>query len=291
MPPQKEIVWSGTDKSGRTVEVIRNTGIGGRFYTRKVTESRQDGSSFAWEERVHSVTSILGAGIPKPAIVYWAVNEATDYVVQGIDELLPILRSDPEAARDVIKRSPWRKRDKAADFGSLMHNIMEAEALGQPMPPVPPEAEKHVANFHDWWKTVKPEPIAVEVTVWHDTEQYAGTTDLIAKVDGKTAIIDYKTTQSKPGRKSGGYLFPETVLQLCAYARATEFMPKGLPGQPMPNIDTAYAVSIRDDGWEMQEADISDEVWNYFRYAREVARWQWEAGKDAYVNHLEGRAA
>ena len=290
MPPQKETVWSGIDATGRTVEVIRNTGIGGRYYTRKVTEMKEDGSPFSWEERVHSVTSILGAGVPKPAIPYWAVNEVTDYVINSLPALTQLIREDPEGARDAIKRSPWRKRDKAAEFGSLLHNIMESEALGKPLPPVPDEAAAHVANFRDWWKTVKPEPVAVEVTIWNDNEQYAGTTDLIAKVDGKMAIIDYKTTQSKPNRKSGGYLFPETVLQLCAYSRATEYMPNGLPGHPMPTIDTAYAISIRDDGWEMQEADISDEVWNYFRYVREVARWQWEASKDAYTNHMEGAA-
>ena len=65
--------------------------------------------------------------------------------------------------------------------------------------------------FTKWFKEVKPEVIAKETVVWSDKYNYAGTIDLVCKIDGKVWIVDYKT---------GQYVWPEYELQLSAYRQA-----------------------------------------------------------------------
>src|SRR3990167_7888335 len=65
--------------------------------------------------------------------------------------------------------------------------------------------------FTKWFQEVKPEVIAKEIVVWNDKYNYAGTVDLVCKIDGKFWIVDFKT---------GQYVWPEYELQLSAYKAA-----------------------------------------------------------------------
>ncbi len=61
--------------------------------------------------------------------------------------------------------------------------------------------------------------IASEATV-HNHYNYAGTLDLLAKIDNKLTIIDYKSSY----RKKSSYLIDEHFQQLAAYAMAHDSM-------------------------------------------------------------------
>jgi hypothetical protein len=68
-----------------------------------------------------------------------------------------------------------------------------------------------IMSFASWWQEVKPKPLGFEFAVWGDG--YAGTVDLLCSIEGKTWLIDFKTSQ---------YIWPSHELQVSAYKHAME---------------------------------------------------------------------
>jgi len=70
-----------------------------------------------------------------------------------------------------------------------------------------------ILRFYDFWTTHKPELISTEEFVWSDEHRYAGTADLVVKMDGEIWLLDLKTSNS---------LHKSYDLQLASYAKALE---------------------------------------------------------------------
>jgi len=70
-----------------------------------------------------------------------------------------------------------------------------------------------ILKFADFWRTYKPELISTEDFVWSDEHQYAGTADLVVKMDKQIWLLDLKTSNS---------LHKSYDLQLASYAKALE---------------------------------------------------------------------
>ena len=68
-----------------------------------------------------------------------------------------------------------------------------------------------ILKFHEFWTTYKPELISTEDFVFSDEYKYAGTADLVVKMDGEVWLLDLKTSNS---------LHKSYDLQLAAYAKA-----------------------------------------------------------------------
>jgi hypothetical protein len=68
-----------------------------------------------------------------------------------------------------------------------------------------------ILKFHDFWTTHKPELISTEEFVWSDEHKYAGTADLVVKLDGQVWLLDVKTSNS---------IHKSYDLQLASYAKA-----------------------------------------------------------------------
>ena len=68
-----------------------------------------------------------------------------------------------------------------------------------------------ILKFYDFWTTHKPELISTEEFVWSDEYKYAGTADLVVKMDGQIWLLDIKTSNS---------IHKSYDLQLASYAKA-----------------------------------------------------------------------
>jgi ATP-dependent exoDNAse (exonuclease V) beta subunit len=162
-------------------------------------------------ELVPSVTSILKV-IDKPALPRWAAKETAEYVGRT---LKPGVMLDEIAIKNLVrdaKRAPWDKAEEAADIGSLVHRFAEDFALGKdPALPVEARARRAVDQFLGWWNANHVEVIAAERKVYSEEFRFAGTVDLVARVNGRLAVVDYKTSTG---------IWPEYRLQLAAYASA-----------------------------------------------------------------------
>ena len=90
--------------------------------------------------------------------------------------------------------------------------------------------EAFAARFDEWWELFEVEPIAPEITVWNKTVGYAGTLDLVARINGRTCLIDYKTK----GTSRDGTVKPlddKVVMQLVAGMKAEESLVDPVAGE------------------------------------------------------------
>ena len=70
-----------------------------------------------------------------------------------------------------------------------------------------------ILKFAEFWKTYKPEPISSEQFVWSDEHKFAGTADIVCKMNGEVWLIDIKTSNS---------IHKSYDLQLASYAKGLE---------------------------------------------------------------------
>jgi hypothetical protein len=68
-----------------------------------------------------------------------------------------------------------------------------------------------ILKFADFWNKHKPELVAAEYHLFSDAHQYAGTADLVVRLNNKLWLLDVKTSNS---------LHTSYDLQLAAYAKA-----------------------------------------------------------------------
>jgi len=120
-----------------------------------------------------------------------------------------------------------------------------------------------INKFYDFWTTYKPELIHLEEFVYSDEHQYAGTADLVCKLDGEVWLLDVKTSNS---------LHKSHELQLASYAIAMKEC-KGL------EIDRTGIIWLKSQkrknspkqgvyqgkGWELKPIDNIEENFELFK--------------------------
>lgn len=68
-----------------------------------------------------------------------------------------------------------------------------------------------IMSFSKWYEETKPVILNKEFVVWNDEFNYAGTVDLLCRINGEIWLIDLKTSQN---------IWPEYELQVSAYKHA-----------------------------------------------------------------------
>src|SRR3990167_4318640 len=240
--------------------------------------TQKSGSRFyTWRDaNFWSVTTIINGGIPKPALIYWSANQVAEFVRDNYERGAGLAATDRDAAYDLLKRAPWRKKEKAADIGSLVHEWIEADRLEKPMPKVPEQVEPYLVSFRRFVEDFSPEYEAAEASVFNRKERYAGTLDAVVSLQ---LPLTTERQRFVLDAKSGKGVYPEVGLQLAAYRHA-EFI--GAPDgseQPMPETVGALALHLTPEGYRLIEVDSGDAVFASFLYAREVYRFQLEISK------------
>lgn len=108
---------------------------------------------------------------------------------------------------------------KAGKEGTQVHEAAEKLVLGEEVSWMDDFGKakysqivwEMILKFYDFWTTHKPELISTEQFVWSDEHKYAGTADLVVKMDGEIWLLDLKTSNA---------LHRSYDLQLAAYAKA-----------------------------------------------------------------------
>ena len=206
---------------------------------------------------VTGATTILSAGIPKPAIAYWAAKVAAETAAEwvdglsaaGVDRDWVLASADPEALAKTWKQAPWKKRDEAAVRGTAVHALAERVIHGDEVD-VPDEYLAHVNGYVDFLDTWDVTPILTEKSVANRRHWYSGRFDLIASIpglhDGAPVEIDLKTSNS---------VYADTAYQAAAYARAEFWVEDDDPDteHPIPDIAATYVAHVREDGTRLYE--------------------------------------
>jgi hypothetical protein len=93
--------------------------------------------------------------------------------------------------------------------------------------------EAFALNVERWWESFGVEPVAPELTVWNTSVGYAGTLDLVARINGRVCLIDYKTK----GTTRDGRVKPpddKVAMQLVAGMKAEESLVDPVSGEWEP---------------------------------------------------------
>jgi hypothetical protein len=276
---------------GSTVKAARYTKGKDRFY-------HVDG------EQLPSVTSILQV-LGKPALVNWAGKlnreRAAEEAATLYSEMAETGAMFPAAwfRSTLFSRIQGRvfhneEARAQADIGTVAHERCEwsvKKKMGaevSPQDPISgpramalPIADRERAlwasiAFDDWMAKNRVEPIATEIVVAHRKYGYAGTADLVARVNGAVSLIDLKTSSG---------IWPEMRLQVAAY-RAALNSPGGLPvpvEMTMPIATTAHIVrlpkKVSDPEFEAVEVGNLDAHMDAFLSLLNVWKWSNEVSK------------
>jgi hypothetical protein len=118
-------------------------------------------------------------------------------------------------------KDPYAMRDEAGQLGTETHKLIELTLHGEMAEyfdgQTKIEAWERYLSWCLWWKTftkenvVKYEKEWIEHLTWNDIDKYAGTVDLIAEVNGKIEIFDWKT---------GSFVGDTAEIQVSAYAES-----------------------------------------------------------------------
>lgn len=204
-------------------------------------------------------------GFSKDKGTLWKAFGSITNLIDAPDELktalVPYIKSASEA---------WqRKKKTGADIGSLVHAAVEQYIGSNPFDlslerykqdqVFETPAEEHEWNkkapeeivqanlafnqFKKWWDTQKPELLASEFLVYSKELNYAGTTDIRMKLNGKTVIADIKTSNASSNSQAAAPqgVYYDYFVQLGAYCRAWQEMTGEV-------IDDLLVISCRKDG-------------------------------------------
>lgn len=259
-------VWTARGRGGTITEIREgetgvatpklshpSSGLGGRGYR----------DVFGAGEVLPSVTTALGA-LDRPGILDFHIKNTAYYAVRNIDELLsrteeagerflqyytrrlkPEKLDNPEV--DVLSFS-YGVLDDLASTGNFIHDHVESYLNGWiPEEPWREDQAEMVLAFYEWLEGNEVELQVSEATVFGNG--YAGTLDMIAKINGVPYLVDIKTSRA---------VHESHVAQLAAlgaaHSMATE-VAEGTEGavyhKIVPSVSRHHAGQV--DSWWVEE--------------------------------------
>ncbi len=172
-----------------------STGVDGRPQMRRYVVNGK---------RFLNVTTVLGV-LAKEALLHWVARETA-------------------AGRD------WREtRDDAARRGTQTHALIARILAGEKasLADIDPEQRAWGQAAYRWLRDAEPDVYLSETMVCWPLHGYAGRLDLVATIDGRLTLCDFKTTSAWAYKKSKGKPtdkklppYDENLLQLDLYAGA-----------------------------------------------------------------------
>jgi hypothetical protein len=255
---------------------------------------------YPWQGRLYpSVTTIIRAGIRGMAPSGWAVKVAAEYAIanqerlarlpaeQAVAEVLQapsptwgvkvaaeyaianlqrLARLPAEQAVAEVQQAPQAGWETRSGLGDLVHAAVEAYATSQPLPELPSEAEPLLAAFDQFLTDHTPLFLLSEQTVYSRRYGYAGTLDAIVELPrgGTVTLLEIKT---------GKRVYPETALQLAAYAHTDFLCASDDSEQQLPPIHEAAVLHLQPDNYRLVPMPAGQDILDVFLAALAVFRW------------------
>lgn len=224
---------------------------------------------FLGDEKLPGVTTILGDGLAKPALVNWAARTVAGYAIDNWDDLG---EQKPSERLKVLEKAHYADRDAAGKRGTEVHRLAEKLANGEEVV-VPEELAGHVESYVKFLDDFDVDPVLTEAPVVSYRWKYAGTMDLGARLRGHGLLgLDVKTARSG--------VFPDNALQLAGYMFCDQYLDVASGEmRDMPKFDGAAVVHVRADGYSLVPVEVDRDVYRYFLYCQQLWRWANERSK------------
>lgn len=168
-------------------------------------QNKRGGFYWIQEKPYVSVTEVLKI-IDKPQLRYWFGKQVYLSMVEN-----------PQLSEKEAMSAPYKKSDKAKSRGSSVHSIVEACKTGTEVKFELAETEKELGGYRDaflkWINELNVKVVENEKTVISEKYKYAGTLDLLVRINGnkELTLVDVKT---------GKDIYPESFIQTSAYKYA-----------------------------------------------------------------------
>lgn len=225
-----------------------------------------------------SVTTVLSV-IGKPALIAWAAKVEREMVMEVSTTLYETIAETEKMSKlgwitalsDRLgkMKASQKELDKASAIGSQAHEWIEHNIKAQlmhdvgPCPVISAPSMIAVGAWERWKNSVNFKPLLCEQPVWSHKYKYAGTMDLMAEINGRPTLLDWKT---------GKAIYQESYLQNVAYRQAVREM--GLfDGEidgmivRLPKVETDPEFEVR----KIMESE--DQLLDVFMNVRSL--WEW----------------
>ena len=202
----------------------------------------------------------------KSALKFWAARMCAEYADQNWGTLTTALDRV-----DLIKGAPFRRADKAADAGNIVHDWIDV-FIKTGQSPEPKTVNFATSTVRNMWQSFtrfvdvyKPVFTDAEFTVWSDTYGYAGTMDWSARIGDWHVLGDTKT---------GKGVYPEVGLQISAGAFADYKIEPDGSQREIPRYDRYAVLHVRPTFVSLQPLQFIDECFEAFKHARGLKYWR-----------------
>ena len=196
-----------------------------------------------------SVTNVLGSVLRKPGLEYWKMREVYQAMVKN-----------PSLSEQEALAAPYAKSDKAKSRGTTIHSLIEFYKGSGEIIKTTPEFQPFVNAFKKWVEEHKITIVEQEKTIVNKKDKYAGTLDLLVKINGNSlpTVIDIKTS------KANGQTYPDYSLQVSAYIHA--LYENGV------KTNGCGIVVLRENGSFLYEAIV--DCYDEFLAVKKIYEWQ-----------------
>lgn len=187
-----------------------------------------------------TVKAIVEGSVPNGALSAWGARQAANYAVDNWDALGKV---GPEDRRAAIASH----RDQADNPEPVLRQLLADLWAGVPRADpakVPAEARQQWKALCAWLDTTPVEPIVWDRLVYepHPARRYCGHLDLIARVEGRTLLIELQV------RYPAAY-HAEARLRLAGLRYAPQLLTAdGRDTQPWPPIAGCAVLHVRPEG-------------------------------------------
>jgi hypothetical protein len=195
------------------------------------------------ELRATGATTLLGGGIPKPNLIYWAGKTVAEYVRDNPLEVEALRGRDDLDMVTELAKVPNAVRDAAGVRGTDIHLIAEDLLHGREVE-VPDELAPYVDGYLELIDAWDIKPVLTETSVGNRKDWYVGRLDSIVRIGALgdcLVLLDWKTSRG---------VYGETALQTAAYARAEFYVTDDAPDVeiPLPQVDRTMVCHITTEG-------------------------------------------
>lgn len=224
---------------------------------------------------VPSTTAVIEEVIAKHALKFWAVNETLKWIKTQLIAGTRITGEQVDAIISSAKFVHVRKSDDATGIGSNVHNWIEdfvrlvmEDGVKWPedwkvrvqVPLMSRDAIRSANAFLNWYEQHEVTFVMTEKKVYSVAYNYSGTFDLLAIVDGKLSLIDFKTSKN---------IYPDYLVQGAAYWNAF------IEEYPGVEVEQFIVLRLPKDGTNWESSRITDfrNHFEIFKLARQLYEW------------------
>lgn len=221
------------------------------------------------DDPVTSVTQVLS--VIHKHLVWWGTGLAKESMLRDIRPGQSYDEIELEAIGERARKAHNDRKNVAANIGKIVHAyaedyihwMMAGSPVGKvPDLPVNPAARTASMAFLEWMEKHNVKPLISERLCYSRTCGYAGTVDLVAEVDGMQTVLDFKSSNK---------LYPETSLQVHAYAQALE--EEGLLDKDFGLGVVRFAKDADDVPFEWKPIKWSEDAMGAFLAAQQLKKW------------------